>query len=206
MPDEEKEEIVVEDGKEKRNRKIEKLNAEIKKLNETIEKLKAESDSWKNEYYRAYADMQNLRKSLEKDHQNMVRYRAMGFVENLLPVLDSFHVVLSNEPEDETLKNYLVGFQFIYRNLVAALESEGVKELSPKVGDKFDASNMNAVEAQEVSDEEPEGVILKVVTKGYMLYDRLVRPSNVIVSVHKRKEPEKAEDKVEEKVEEKLDA
>ena len=103
---EEKEEIQAEDVKEKKNKKIEKLNAEIKKL-------EIEAEHWKNEFYRAYADTQNLRKSLEKDHQEAIKYRAEGFIENLLPVLDSFHVVLSQEIEDPALKNYLIGFQFI---------------------------------------------------------------------------------------------
>ena len=194
MVDKEKEnEIPVEEikEKEKKNKKIEKLNAEI-------EKLKIEVDHWKNEYYRAYADTQNLRKSLEKDHQEAVRYRAEGFIENLLPVLDSFHVVLSNEPEDPNLKNYLIGFQFIYRNLVSAIESEGVKELSPNVGDKFDASTMNAVEVEETDGE--EGKVVKVITKGYKLHDRLVRPVNVIVSgKHHEEQPQKEEEQPAEK-------
>ena len=177
----EEKEIKVEEVKkeDKKDKKADKLKAEL-------EKLQAEVNHWKNEYYRAYADTQNLRKSLAKDHQEAMKYRAEGFIDELLPVLDSFHIVLSNEPEDPNLKNYLIGFQFIYKNLVAALENEGVSELSPNVGDKFDASTMNAVELQESDGE--EGVILKVVTKGYKLHDRLIRPVNVIVSGHPKKE------------------
>ena len=193
--EENKVEVEVEEAKEKKSKKIEKLNEEINKL-------KTDLNHWKNEYYRAYADTQNLRKSLEKDHQEAMKYRAEGFIDNLLPVLDSFHVVLSNEPEDPALKNYLIGFQFIYRNLVSVLESEGVKELAPAIGDKFDAKTMNAIEVQEADME--DGRIVKVVTKGYQLHDRLVRPVNVIVSGHPQKEEEKHE--TENQAEEKLDA
>ena len=192
--DEEKKDIPVEDGKDKKNRKIEKLKEEI-------EKLEADVNHWKNEYYRAYADTQNLRKSLEKDHQEAMKYRSEGFLDELLPILDSFYVVLKNEPEDQALKNYLIGFQFIYRNLVSVLENEGVKEISPNVGDKFDANTMNAVETEEKDGE--EGLITKVMTKGYKLHDRLVRPANVVVSKHP--EPQKEEIK-EESNEEKFDA
>lgn len=195
MADEEKKtDIPVEDPKEKKNKKIEKLKGEISKLEKEVE-------YWKNEYYRAYADTQNLRKSLEKDHQTAVKYRAEGFIDNLLPVLDSFHVVLSQEVEDPALKNYLVGFQFIYRNLVSVLESEGVSEISPKVGDKFDSSSMNAVEVEESEGE--EGLITKVITKGYKLHDRLVRPANVVVSQHPHEEEKKEK---EENNENKFDA
>ena len=177
----EEKEIKVEEAKkeEKKDKKAEKLKVEL-------EKLQAEVNHWKNEYYRAYADTQNLRKSLAKDHQEAMKYRAEGFIDELLPVLDSFHIVLSNEPEDPNLKNYLIGFQFIYKNLVAALENEGVSEISPNIGDKFDASVMNAVELQESEGEENR--VLKVVTKGYKLHDRLIRPVNVIVSGHPKKE------------------
>ena len=174
---EKEEEILVEDDK---TTEKEKKNKKVEKLKEEITQLKIELEYWKNEYYRAYADTQNLRKSLEKDHQNAVKYRAEGFIDNLLPVLDSFHIVLSKEVEDPSLKNYLVGFQFIYRNLVSVLENEGVKEIAPQIGDKFDASSMNAVETEESDGE--EGLVLKVITNGYKLHDRLVRPANVVVS------------------------
>ena len=178
------------DTKDKKNKKIEKLNQEIASL-------KIEVEHWKNEYYRAYADTQNLRKSLEKDHKEAVKYRAEGFIENLLPVLDSFHVVLSQEIEDPSLKNYLIGFQFIYRNLVATLESEGVSEIAPNVGDKFDANVMNAVEVQNSDGE--AGLVMKVVTCGYKLHDRLVRPANVIVSGKVEEKPEEKEENKDQK-------
>ena len=168
----------------------------LEKLNEEIEKLKAENDHWKNEYYRAYADTKNLRDSLEKDHSNAIKYRSEGFIDELLPVLDSFHMALATEPEDPKLKAYLTGFQFIYKNLVTVLENEGVKEIDAKYGDKFDPSIMNAVDTEE-NEELEEGHILKVYAKGYKLHDRLVRPVMVMVSTKKKEEnkAEKSEDK-----------
>ena len=85
----------------------------LHKLEEEKEKAKADAEHWKNEYFRAYADTQNLRKQLEKDHMSAMKYRAEGFVDELLPVLDSFFAVLKNEPTDPNLKNYLIGFQYI---------------------------------------------------------------------------------------------
>ena len=164
----------------------------LHKLEEEKEKAKADAEHWKNEYFRAYADTQNLRKQLEKDHMSAMKYRAEGFVDELLPVLDSFFAVLKNEPTDPNLKNYLIGFQYIYRNLVAALENEGVTEISPKVGDKFSPETMQAVET--VESEGEENVIVDVHVKGYKLHDRLIRPANVTVSVkHKENKEEKTD-------------
>ena len=179
-------------NEEELNEQVEKENPKksfqkkLHKVEEERDKAKADAEHWKNEYYRAYADTKNLRNQLEKDHMAAMKYRSEGFVEELLPVLDSFFAVLKNEPTDPNLKNYLIGFQYIYRNLVAALENEGVSEISPKVGDKFSPDTMNAVETVESDGE--ENVVIDVHVKGYKLHDRLIRPANVTVSVKHKEE------------------
>lgn len=175
--------VLQEEENEKENPK-KSIRKKIEKLNEENEKLKADVAHWKNEYYRAYADTKNLRASLEKEFQEAKRYRAMGFIEDLLPVLDSFYLALAKEPTDPALKNYLVGFQYIYKNLTSVLESEGVNEINVNPGDKFNAATMNAMEA--VEDEGEEGIVKVVYSKGYKLHDRLIRPANVAVSVRKK--------------------
>ena len=186
MPKDKEKDIKVE-IKEKKSKEEKKL----KELEEELAKLKADSEHWKNEYYRAYADTQNLRKSLEKEHSDIIKYRAMGFIEDLLPVLDSFHMALANEPTSQELKNYLVGFQFVYRNLVNVLENEGVKEISPNIGDKFSDKTMNGVDI--TVQEGEENLVTKVYAKGYELHGRLIRPAQVSVSKNKKEENEPKE-------------
>ena len=172
--------------KEELKEKKSKDEKKIKELEEQLEKAKADAEHWKNEYYRAYADTKNLRNNLEKEHSDIIKYRAMGFIEDLLPVLDSFHMALANEPTSQELKNYLVGFQFVYRNLVSVLENEGVKENAPNIGDKFSDKTMNAVDVTEQEGE--ENIITKVYAKGYELHGRLIRPAQVSVSKNKKEE------------------
>lgn len=183
-PNEEKleEELTEKDNPKKSFQK------KLHKVEEERDKAIADMEHWKNEFYRAYADTKNLRSQLEKDHMQAIKYRAEGFIDELLPVLDSFYAVLKNEPSDPNLKNYLIGFQYIYKNMVSALENEGVKEITPNIGDKFSPDTMNAVETRE--DEGEENRVLEVQFKGYKLHDRLIRPASVVVSV-KQKEEEK---------------
>ena len=169
-----------------------KKKDKLQKKEEEIESLKAEVNHWKNEYYRAYADMQNLRKTLEKDHHEAIRYRAEGFIENLLPILDSFHMVLSNSPDNPEIKNYVTGFSFVYRNLVSVLEEEGVKEIAPKLDEQFDPKFMEAVET--IESEEDENKVKKVYANGYMLHDHLIRPARVLVSKKKSQESSKKDE------------
>ena len=105
MTPNEEEKTVEEMEEEEATSKKEKKK--LAKLEEELEKAKADVEHWKNEYYRAYADTKNLRNSLERDHKEALKYRAEGFIEDLLPILDSFHMALGNEPTDPALKNYL---------------------------------------------------------------------------------------------------
>lgn len=163
----------------------------INKKDEEIAVLKGEIDHWKNEYYRAYADTQNLRKALEKDHREAVKYRAEGFIEKLLPVIDSFNMALQTKPEDPKIRNYLTGFEFIYNNLTSAIESEGAKEIKPLIGEKFDEATMHAVDVEE-KDGEPN-LITKVYSVGMKLHDRIIRPAMVMVSKKPTLKEEKKE-------------
>lgn len=159
----------------------------LKELQEEVEKYKALSEDWKNKYYMAFADTQNLRKSLEADHREALRFRAMGFVENLLPALDSFHLALSATPNSEEAKNYKQGFEFIYKQIMASLEEEGVSEIEPKIDENFDASYMHAIDLVPYI-EGKEGKVAKVYSKCYKLHDRIVAPAKVAVYSKKQVE------------------
>ncbi len=130
--------------------------------------------------------MKNLRDSVEKDHREAIKYRAAGFVENLLPILDGFHMALQCKATSQEMQNFLTGFEFIYRNMVSVLENEGVAEISPKVDDQFDPNTMSAIEA--VEDEGKPNRVLKVNVCGYKLHDHLIRPAIVVVSTNKKDE------------------
>lgn len=171
-----------------KDKKVKMSRKEFDRMNEELEKAKADAEHWKNEYYRAYADMNNLRKNLEEDHRKALRYRSQGFLENLLPALDNYYVAMNITPSSPEAKNYQQGFVYIYNQLEQALESEGVKEVTPKVGDDFDLNYMHAVDTVVG---ESENKVTKVYSKGYYLHDRLVRSAMVQVSVLPPKEEEK---------------
>ena len=158
---------------------------EKKSKKEKIEYLESQVAYWKNKYYEAYADMDNLRKHIEKDHAQVMKYRSQGFLEALLPSFDNFYNCFKIKPSDPTLAAYCKGFEMIYNQMTTTLENEGVKEIVPSVGDKFDHTTMQAVE---VVEGEEDDLVTTVQLKGYMLKDRLVRPAMVVVSKIKKEE------------------
>lgn len=183
MSEEKKKEETAETPKEEKKKAAHDHEAALKAAKE-------ETETWKNKYYMAFADVENLRKQNEKSYSEALKYRAYGFVEKLLNPLDGFHIVLSMGAPNPELKNYLLGFEYIYKQLVVALDEEGVKEVSPPVGSDFDTKTMQAVDAE--AGDGPINKVLRVLAKGYMLKDRMVRPAMVVVS-KARPAPEKAE-------------
>lgn len=159
------------------------------------ETLEEERDRWKNLYYEAYADTQNLRKSLEEDHRQAVRYRSQGFLEKLIPSLDCLYIALQGECQGDEARNYREGFRFIYRQLEEALLSEGVSYVEPKEGDLFDPRLMEAIETVEGQGE--PGHVVRLLSKGYLLHDRLVRAARVVVEAARKEAPAEEEKKEE---------
>ena len=188
----EEEKKIVEEV-EKLNRKekkqIKALEEQVAKLAEKLEASTKEADEWKNKYYGVFADMENSRKQNDKDKALFIKYRAMGFIEKLLPILDGFHIATSHIPDDIVLKNYLTGFTFIYKQLVEAMASEGVTEIAPKIGEIFDAKHMHAIDTVYDPDKTPHS-IAKVYANGYLLHDRMVRAATVVVTTDIKEEAE----------------
>ncbi len=164
-----------------------KHQMQIKKLEEEIQTLQNEVGQWKNNYMRALADMDNAKKQNAKDQQYYMKYRAVPFLEKLLPSLDIFGSVLRNEPSDTVLKNYLIGFKYVYTNILEALASEGLKEVEVKVGDAYNENTMHALETEYHPDLAPNTVV-SVRNNTFMFQDLMIRPAQVTVSTNVKKE------------------
>ena len=162
-------------------------------LEEKLIAAEAEIYSWKNKYAMMFADMDNLRKNQDKAFSEALRYRAEGFIDRLLPALESFHIALKNPVDDPKVKNYLVGFEYIYNQISQALADEGVNEIPVKINDPFDVKTMHAIEA-EVSEGSPNRV-LKILSPGFKLHDRVFKQILVIVSKQAEKKSQEVDQK-----------
>lgn len=162
------EEVII--SKKKR---IEQLEAEVAKLQKEL----AEST---NNYYKAYADAQNLKKRLQNEADQVRKYRIQGFASEVLPIIDNLERALSQKVEDEAIKNYVKGFEMIYQQLINALNNEGVKEID-SLNQPFDP-NFHQALMQEAIEGVESGMVVEVLQKGYMLKDRVLRAALVKVS------------------------
>lgn len=163
----------------KEEKTIAKLEAQIESLTAEKDELLEKAKEWENKYYTAYADMANTRKAVDKENEEFKKYAISKAIQEIIPVLDSFDMALKNEPADENIKNYVAGFKMIHSKLLNSLKQLGVEIIDPNVNDVF---NPHLMEAFASIDGEEDNLIAEVYTKGYKLYDHLLRPAGVIIT------------------------
>ena len=161
---------------------VEEIQEEIvEDINEVdeVELLKQEIDKLKNDYARAYADTENLKKRLMSEAEQTRKYRIQSFAKEIVPVIDNLERALQSEVE-EADEGFKKGIQMIYDQLMTALRNEGVEEIDC-LNKAFDPNLEQAIMAEKKDGVEP-GIVIEVLQKGYVLKDRILRPAMVKVS------------------------
>lgn len=149
----------------------------------TLTNIEKERDEYKDQMLLAKADLENARRRFERELDNAYKYAADKLIMELLPVVDSLETGLAfqvTEGSDELVKQLHAGMQLTLDLLVKTLKKHGIKILDP-AGEVFNPFHHEAMSVQEDPNVKPN-TILKVMQKGYLLHDRLVRPARVIVS------------------------
>lgn len=141
------------------------------------EALRKEIETLKNDYFKMLADTENLKKRLQREHDQLRKYRIQGFAADVLPVLDNLERALKQETTDEALRE---GVQMIYDQLMASLKAEGVEPINA-LNQPFDPSIHQAMMTEEKEGVE-SNIVIEEFQKGYMLKDRILRASLVKVS------------------------
>ena len=130
---------------------------------------------------RAQAELENVRRRVERDLQNAHKFALERFVSELLPVKDSLELGLAASTEKgASAESIAEGAELTLRMLEQAMEKFGVRAVDP-AGEPFNPEFHQAMTMQESDTAEP-GTVLTVVQKGYLLNERLVRPAMVIVA------------------------
>lgn len=167
------EQEVVEETQEKEEQKEESLENQMKKLEEEV-------NTWKTDYYKVFADMENLKRRLEKEHQNSLKFMMQSFIEELLPVVDNFERSLNVQNPSEEVQTFLKGYQMIFDQLMAILKKNGVEVIEAQ-GKEFDPNLHQAVMTAQ-DDQYGHNIVVEELQKGYKLKDRVIRASLVKVN------------------------
>jgi len=152
---------------------------ELERLQQALAESEARAKSHWEQYLRAVAELDNVRKRAQRDIESANRYGVEKLAQELLPVKDSLELAVQNATRADA-KSLREGQEATLQLLARALEKLGVTVIDPE-GEPFDPARHEAMMAQESTTAEPNSV-LKVVQPGYELNGRLLRPARVIVS------------------------
>jgi len=150
-------------------------------LLEQIDKLQQELQAQKDKTLRTQADLENFRRRLAREKDDLRKKAEADVIEDLLPSLDNFQIGLEHAAKAQSGADVAKGFEFIVTQIQQTLEQRGLQSVAPQPGDAFDHHQHEAV-GHEPSDEIPDHHIIKTMRVGYQLNDRLLRPASVTVS------------------------
>ena len=126
---------------------------------------------------RLQADFMNYKNRIEKEKESIFSYATEDLINQILPILDNFERAIENAEADNGFQQ---GVMMIYEQLIEMLNANGLKEIEC-LGEDFDPNFHHAVFMEEKENTE-EGTVLEVLQKGYMLKDKVIRPSMVKVA------------------------
>jgi molecular chaperone GrpE len=152
---------------------------------EKIAALEAELEAGREQLLRQLAETENVRRRAKREREDTIRYGASALARDLLNVADNLQRALKSVPEearetDETIKNLVIGVELTEKELLGALQKQGVEKVEP-LGEKFSYDRHQAMFEVPGTDK-PAGTVVEVMQPGYVMHDRLLRPAMVGVA------------------------
>ena len=148
-----------------------------------LDAMRVQRDEFRDKFMRALADAENSRKRADRDRREAEQYGGSRLARDLLPVFDNLNRALQAIPDESRAASaaLIEGVDLTLRELTNVMTKHGVVPISPAVGEMFDPQLHQAMFEAPVPGTKA-GQIIQVMTEGFMLYDRLLRPAQVGVS------------------------
>ena len=130
---------------------------------------------------RLLAEIDNLRKRSQREMQQQLKYAALPVISEMLSVIDDLHRTLEASQSGGDVDAFTGGVEIVVQSFTAVLEKYQCRAIQAEAGIAFDVELHEAISMQP-SDQFDVNVILAVVQQGYQMHDRVIRPSQVVVS------------------------
>jgi molecular chaperone GrpE len=158
---------------------------EIDLLKERLAKSEEQAKELEDRLLRLAAEYDNYRKRTAREFEAICQSANENLISKLLDTMDNFERALDAAKNSNDYDSFRKGVELIYTHLKELLKKEGLREIDA-VCKPFDPNFHEAVTQCE-SDEHDEGIVADQMCKGYMLNEKLLRPSKVVVSKGKPK-------------------
>ena len=142
--------------------------------------MQAEMERWRDLAYRSQAELDNFRKRVAREQQETRSFANADLLRSLIPILDTFSMGLEAARAESEKSMVFMGMSMVQKQMEDFLREMGVQEVESQ-GKAFDP-NLHEAVSQEASADVAEGIVLRVMRRGYKLKDRLLRAANVVVS------------------------
>jgi molecular chaperone GrpE len=148
---------------------------------DNVQALKTQLEEFKDKYLRAYAEMDNMKKRMQREKQEIVKYGTEKLLRDFLLVYDavekSITMALELHPDDE---DFIQGLRMTEKLLLETLKKNNVEPIETQ-NMPFDPNYHEAM-MQVVKDDVEQGMVLDEIEKGFMVNERVLRPAKVTVS------------------------
>lgn len=173
------EDIVLEPTEEETGE--ENLAQKLKDLRSKLTECSKEKSEYLAGWQRAKADYINLEKEFSSRYSEAASSGSERLFMDIVPALDSFELAVGNKEAWESVSdNWRKGVEYILGQLKNALSDNGFSEICPKAGDKVNFEQHMIVETVDTEKEGEDGTVTRVLQKGYLKKDKVVRPAKVI--------------------------
>lgn len=175
------EEAIREESKEGKTSEKEAQDTETNETNcsEEKENLHQKIQEMNEKYLRIFSEFDNYRKRTIKEKNELISYASSQLIIELLPVLDDFERAFKTIEKTEANAAFIEGIELIYNKFWKVMERQGLKPIEA-IGSNFDTDFHEAITKIQV-DDELKGKVYDEVQKGYMLSDKIIRFSKVVV-------------------------
>jgi len=145
-----------------------------------IDELEQQVVELRGRELKAQAELENFRRRITRDVETQLRYAALPMVNDLLEVVDNLHRATESVSGGANADGVVAGVRLVQQQFANVLAKHHCKPIAG-LGKPFDPNVHQAI-AQQPSDQYPAGTVMMETSLGYMMHDRVIRPSMVIVS------------------------
>ena len=147
---------------------------------DTHTRLRNELEQAQDRTLRVQAEMENQRRRMYREMEDERRYAVLPFAKDLLPVIDNLARAVDSAEQSHDVEGLMTGVKLVLQQLQSVLGRNHVEPIEA-LHQPFDPNRHEAI-LQQASADFPEGTVLMVTQPGYQMHDRVVRPSQVIIS------------------------
>lgn len=167
-------------AKPEESRSSDKTSNDFLVLEKKLEFVKEELEKKDTQLKRLAADFENFRRRQTIEKEDLLKYAGEKLILDILPVLDNFERAINSSKDAKDISSVISGIELIHKQLLDAMTKNGVEHIVA-LDNIFDPNFHEAVQ-QFVNDDKPDQTITHELQKGYTLYEKVIRPSMVVVS------------------------